>query len=185
MNEYENLINDNIKLAYKIAWEFNKSLNGLIETEDLKSLCLEGLVKAAKTFDTHKDIKFSTYAYPVIKNNVLMHLRNENKSIKNNVKIISLDSTLTEDGSTTLADIIPDSNNVEDIFESKETYGKLKKYINELPKDVQIIILLYGQGFTQVKISELLNKSQPYISRKLKQGINMLRYKYIQDNLEL
>ena len=70
-NEKQELVDKNLKLAYKIAWEYNIKLRGHIELEELQSLAFLGLVKAANTFDISKNFEFSTYAYTVMRNEIL------------------------------------------------------------------------------------------------------------------
>lgn len=52
-----------------------KSLNLNPLDEDLFSIGLIGAVKAVNTFNPDKGVKFSTYATPIIRNEILMTLR--------------------------------------------------------------------------------------------------------------
>ena len=64
----EKLVNDNINLAYKLAWKYYTSYNYKYELEELQSICNIGLVLAAKTFNPELEFNFSTYAYTCMKN---------------------------------------------------------------------------------------------------------------------
>lgn len=52
-----------------------KSLNLNLLDEDLFSIGLIGVVKAAKTFNPDKGVKFTSYATPIIRNEILMSFR--------------------------------------------------------------------------------------------------------------
>lgn len=52
-----------------------KSLNLNTQDEDLYSIGMIGVVKAVNTFNPDKGVKFSTYATPIIRNEILMTFR--------------------------------------------------------------------------------------------------------------
>lgn len=63
MDNRDEFINNNIKLVYACA---NKFRNKGIEFDDLVGAGNLGLVKAVDAFDESRNVKFSTYAVPVI-----------------------------------------------------------------------------------------------------------------------
>ena len=63
MDNRDDFINNNIKLVYACA---NKFRNKGIEFDDLVGSGSLGLVKAVDAFDESRNVKFSTYAVPVI-----------------------------------------------------------------------------------------------------------------------
>lgn len=73
----EDLVLNNIKLAYSVAW--NMKSTG-IEIEDLQSLALLGLVKAAKDFDETRGCKFSSFAITIMRNEILQEVRRQKKT---------------------------------------------------------------------------------------------------------
>lgn len=73
-----------------------KSLNLNPIDEDLFQIGMVGLVKAINTFDFCRDIKFNTYAVPIIRNEILMPLRK-----KRIIPVFSLDEEyFLENGDT-------------------------------------------------------------------------------------
>ncbi len=68
------LIEQNMGLVYSIVKRFN--VRGY-ETEDLVQIGAIGLIKAAKKFDTSFDVKFSTYAVPMIMGEIKRFLRDD------------------------------------------------------------------------------------------------------------
>ena len=73
--EAENtLIEQNMGLVYSVVKRF--SIRGY-ETDDLVQVGSIGLIKAAKKFDTSFDVKFSTYAVPMIMGEIKRFLRDD------------------------------------------------------------------------------------------------------------
>ena len=85
------LVERNLRLVVYIAKKFENTGVGL---EDLISIGTIGLMKAINTFNTDKKIKLATYASRCIENEILMHLRRNNR-IKSE---ISIDEPLNQDG---------------------------------------------------------------------------------------
>ena len=71
------LIERNLRLVVYIARKFENTGVGI---EDLVSIGTIGLIKAVNTFDPSKKIKLATYASRCIENEILMHLRRNNKT---------------------------------------------------------------------------------------------------------
>ena len=80
----DTFILNNMDLAYSIAWRFiPKSYNQGLEKDDIISIATIGLIKAYEKFNPTKfkgengnDIKFSTYAVPVITSEIHNNIRN-------------------------------------------------------------------------------------------------------------
>lgn len=73
------LIERNLRLVVYIARKFE---NTGINIEDLISIGTIGLIKAVNTFNPEKKIKLATYASRCIENEILMHLRRNNKIVR-------------------------------------------------------------------------------------------------------
>lgn len=84
--EDENFIQNNLGLVHLCA---NKFRNKGIEYEEMFSAGCIGLVKAMKSFDPSRNVKFSTYAVPVILGEIKCLFR-DGGSIKVSRKIKSL-----------------------------------------------------------------------------------------------
>lgn len=70
----ERLVTDNIGLVYSVARRF---LNRGYELEDLFQIGCIGLIKSIDKFDITYDVKFSTYAVPMITGEIKRFLRDD------------------------------------------------------------------------------------------------------------
>lgn len=70
----EQLVTDNIGLVYSVARRF---LNRGYELEDLFQIGCIGLMKSIDKFDIQYDVKFSTYAVPMITGEIKRFLRDD------------------------------------------------------------------------------------------------------------
>lgn len=70
----ESLVTDNIGLVYSVARRF---LNRGYELEDLFQIGCIGLIKSIDKFDITYDVKFSTYAVPMITGEIKRFLRDD------------------------------------------------------------------------------------------------------------
>lgn len=75
----EQLIEENMGLVYTVAQRF---LGRGCEHDDLVQIGCIGLMKAVDKFDTEYDVKFSTYAVPMIMGEIRRHLRDNNSLLK-------------------------------------------------------------------------------------------------------
>ena len=71
----EELINGNLKLVLSILKKFNNRCDNM---DDLFQIGCVGLIKAIDNFDLNYNVKFSTYAVPMIIGEVKRHLRDDN-----------------------------------------------------------------------------------------------------------
>ena len=76
-NEYakEKLVNGNLKLVLSILKKYNNRCDNM---DDLFQVGCIGLIKAIENFDLSFDVKFSTYAVPMILGEVKRYLRDNN-----------------------------------------------------------------------------------------------------------
>ena len=66
--------------CWLVVYIARKFENTGINIEDLISIGTIGLIKAVNTFNPEKKIKLATYASRCIENEILMHLRRNNKN---------------------------------------------------------------------------------------------------------
>ena len=164
-NERKHLVLENQRLVHYLVQKLGVDLNSL-DYEDIVSIGTIGLIKAAITFDTAKNIAFSTYASNCINNEIFMHYRKYNKYANN----ISIDEPLANDDEgheLTIADIIPDTKSdfVEKIINREMCINLMSIILNTL-EGKQRIVLLYRIGsITQREIAHKLNISQSYVAR--------------------
>ena len=75
----EKLINGNLKLVLSIL---KKYINRTDNMDDLFQVGCIGLIKAIDNFDLKHEVKFSTYAVPMILGEVKRYLRDNNSSVR-------------------------------------------------------------------------------------------------------
>lgn len=172
------LIEHNLRLVIYIARKYES--NNLTNTEDLISIGTIGLIKAINTYDPGKNIKLATYASRCIENEILMHLRHQNRRRQE----ISLDEPLNidHDGNELLiSDIIgTDEDIIYETIEKDLNKNLLEYALTALsPRERTIIQMRYGLSNqpeqTQKQVAQALGISQSYISRLEKKIIRRLR----------
>lgn len=147
------------------------------ESDDLVSLSRIGMVKAYKTYDIKSGVKFITYAYNVIRNEILMY----NRKILRSKSEIYLDTPLSVDSEgnelTYLSILESDfREGPEYQYEQKEELKSMYRAIEGLdPRDRCIIVSIYLRGKTQREVAKMLNLSQSYISRIERRTLLKLR----------
>jgi RNA polymerase sporulation-specific sigma factor len=173
----ERLINCNLKLVFNLVQRFQ---NRGYELEDLFQIGTIGLIKAVNTFDPAKKIKLATYASRCIENEILMHLRRNNKTRSE----VSFDEPLNIDwdgNELLLSDVLGTENDV--IYKSLEEEVE-KKLLNTAmtklnPREKKIMELRFGlvdgTEKTQKEVADYLGISQSYISRLEKRIIKRLK----------
>lgn len=69
--DQQKLAADNIGLAYKFA--FKNPIRG-VDQDETVSICMMGLVRAARKFNPGRGVRFSTYAYACMRSTLLQHI---------------------------------------------------------------------------------------------------------------
>lgn len=171
------LVERNLRLVVYIARKFENTGVGL---EDLVSIGTIGLIKAANTFRSDKNIKLATYASRCIENEILMYIRkNQNQRLE-----LSLDAPLSSDrdgNELLLSDILgSDEENVGKRLEDEEEKSAIAEAVALLgEREREIIELRFGLGgrreMTQKEVADALGISQSYISRLEKKTITRLK----------
>ena len=166
-NSKQILVERNLRLVVYIAKKFE---NTGVDLEDLISIGTIGLMKAINTFKTNKNIKLATYASRCIENEILMHLRRNNR-IKSEV---SIDEPLNQDSDGNellLSDILGSDDDVTSRrIEDEVDMTLLREAIEKLSKrEKEIMELRFGVGGksekTQKEVADMMGISQSYISR--------------------
>ena len=159
---YQSLLILNDKLNYHVA---RKYLNSGEDVEDLAGIARIGMIKAIKSFDPSKGVKFSTYASRCMTNEILMYFRKEKKHKSN----ISIEQPLSYDGEGNemkLGDLVDSGDDILGEIVEREEIIRLRQAVEQLGgRDRVIIEEMYFKGKTQKQVSELLGLSQSSISR--------------------
>lgn len=167
----------NIPLIHSIVKRF---ANTGIEYTELLSAGYVGYAKALKTYQKGKNVKFSTYAYRCIKNEILYFLRREKRHKDNDVSLYKPMSTdkngnvMTVDSTISSEDM--GEKSLEEKIETNMTIEIMLEIIDEYLSETEAFIIKarYGIGLpkqkTQKEIADEIGMSQANIS-KLEKGI--------------
>jgi RNA polymerase sporulation-specific sigma factor len=158
---------------YSIVFSVMQKLSIPASDEDMFQTGIIGLLKAINTFDFSKGYQFSTYAFPVVRNEILMEFRKIKKSV--NASFSLDDNVDIGDGeSVSYAEMIADRKD----YEENTVNSMLAQQIFEelSPREQRIFIMFFVEGKTQREISEALGITQSYISRIIK-GIGKIKKK--------
>lgn len=139
-----------------------KSLNLNPLDEDLFSTGIIGVVKAVNTFNPDKGVKFSTYATPIIRNEILITFRK-----KQIIPSFSLDEPYDfgNGESVDYSEMIADSRRFEEEVIADMQIERIFSSLNEREKE---IIALSMQDKTQMEVAKIYGISQPQVSRIIK-----------------
>lgn len=145
-----------------IVFSVMKSLSIPLTDEDMFQTGAIGLLKAINTFDTSKGYQFSTYAFSIVRNELLMAFRKSRRSVK--VAFSLDDNADTGNGECVpYAEMIPDGKD----YEENVVNSMLAQQIFERleSREKHIFTMFFIENRTQSEISKALGISQSYVSR--------------------
>lgn len=188
MKNINNLINEykqgNKEVFDNIFMQEERQIKDIIKTfhhmeyEDLYQVACIGLLKAIKSYDTSKNIKFNSYMYNVVKNEILMSLRNNNTMKNSNMEEVSTEAQTTDD--LTVMDTLKSDVNIEDEYlikeEYKELYELIDKYYskNEMKRNVMYALLREEK---QIDVAEKYGISRAYVNKIYQEFVKYGRMK--------
>lgn len=166
-NKYqEKLFNENLCLAYSIAEKFYRE--GFYEDfQDIKQIALIGLWKASKYYD-NKKAKFSTFAYKVMLNDIMLYFHRYKKQYKD----LSINIPVSEDYSNnsdpnnimTLEDKILNDFDIDEVITKLDIQEIIKKVLMKETDKRKEIYNLFLSGKSQNEIAEILGVSRQWVS---------------------
>ena len=188
MKNINNLINEykqgNKEVFDNIFMQEERQIKDIIRTfhhmeyEDLYQVACIGLLKAIKSYDTSKNIKFNSYMYNVVKNEILMTLRNNNTMKNSNMEEVSTEAQTTDD--LTVMDTLKSDVNIEDEYLVKEEYRELYELIdkyyskNEMKRNVMYALLREEK---QMDVAEKYGISRAYVNKIYQEFVKYGRMK--------
>ncbi len=81
-----NLIQENLDLVKKIAWQLHGRVQNIVEIEDLIQQGMEGLVHAAQKYSPREGVNFSQYAQLRIRGSIIDYLRKNSNLCRTTIK---------------------------------------------------------------------------------------------------
>lgn len=149
--ENQAIINDYKKLILFVI----KDMRLTRKIDELFDIGMVGFVRGINTYDKTMNIKYSTYLYTCIKNEIMHHLAYEKREKRAKYKSISLNTLI--DSKTELQDLIGYEVDYFKDYCDRESIEVLKYQIENLPYTEQLILNhLFGlNGYKMMNSNEL------------------------------
>ena len=181
-NVKERLINGNLKLVLSILKKYNNRTDNL---DDLFQIGCIGLIKAIDNFDLSHEVRFSTYAVPMIIGEIKRFLRDNNSiRIARSIKDISYKALKVKEELTNKNNKEPSIKEIAEILELSEY--EVSNALDSMRETISMFDPIYSDSGDTIYLSDQLEdkKSNMYnIDDKiaLKDAIKKLkdREKYI------
>ena len=174
----EDLVNGNLKLVLSILKKYNSRCENM---DDLFQVGCIGLIKAIDNFDLSFDVKFSTYAVPMILGEVKRYLR-DNTSIRiaRSVKDIAFHALQIKEELTKVLDREPSISEIAKKLELTEF--EVSNALDSMKDTLSISEPIYNDGGDTIYLQDQIedkNNNMRYIDDKvaLKEAINDLKDK--------
>lgn len=164
--EINRSVEDNMSLVDFMLYKHFKMFINLYPNlvDDLKQEGYIGLIKAAEQFDESKGA-FITIATFCIKNTMMRFYQRYVKKHYNNknITVISADVTVTDDENITLLDAIFS----EDYEKDRRIDSIMIRTEYSEVKDINLILNMTAQGYSQEEIAKVIGISQVQVSRRI------------------
>ena len=146
----EELVNGNLKLVLSILKKYNNRCDNM---DDLFQVGCIGLIKAIDNFDLNFDVKFSTYAVPMILGEVKRYLRdNSSLRIARSIKDLAYHALQTKE------DLTNELNREPSIREIAEKLGmteyEIGNALDSMKDTVSIFEPIYSDGGDTIYLSD-------------------------------
>ena len=172
----EMLVEENLGLVFTVVKRFQ---GRGCEMEDLVQIGSIGLLKAIDKFDSSYDVKFSTYAVPLIAGEIKRFLRDEEMilALESSAQVESIYRPVYQgDGSDVLLmDKLEEKENANERVLNHMLLEQLLKLLGE--QERQLIDLRYFHDKTQMETARELGISQVQVSRMEKKILQKMRGK--------
>lgn len=159
-------IKENMGLVYKVINEQYYDKKYEFTKEDMVQTGLLALYKAIQTFDESKNIKFSTFAMTVIKNDLLKFATRDYEKYSGviNDTETSLNSTIGNDDDMSMEDRL----GIEEDFSELEG-SELLSYIRERKSEKVVkMVMMLSEGYTYEEVGKKLGCSKQYVNSTIK-----------------
>ena len=152
-------------------------LNKIIELDDFKGECFLKIYKSLDLYDAERGT-MKTFCIKCIKSTALQELR-KSRAFKNQLKnkdnVVSLETTLDDDGECSLNDIVPGKD---DEYFTKDFEKEVLEAIDKLSPREKETMLMKIEGYKTSEIAEILGTTSNNVTNRLAKARTKLR-KYI------
>ena len=174
----EELINGNLKLVLSILKKYNNRCDNM---DDLFQVGCIGLIKAIDNFDLSHDVKFSTYAVPMILGEVKRYLRDNNSvRVARSIKDIAYQAMKVKEELTNKLNTEPSIKMIAD--ELKLSEFEVSNALNSMKDTISMFDPIYNDGGDTIYLADQLedkknNKVNLETKIALKEAMNKLKDK--------
>lgn len=153
MQAKDDLIKGNLKLVLSVL----KSFSGRVDNmDDLFQVGVIGLIKAIDNFDLNHEVKFSTYAVPMIIGEIKRYLRdNSSLRISRSIKDLAYKALRTKDELTFLNNREPTALEIAEKLHISE--WDVIQALNSLKDTVSMFEPIYNDGGDVIYLSDQLS----------------------------
>lgn len=166
-DDQKKLLEENFEFAKKVA--FKSSIANSMNKDDVVDIAIEALIKAVKSFDENRNVKFTSFAYRVIQNHLI-------DVFKKNYKKEVLTDNVGEEAVAT--------DDLTQLFEIDEKKQKLYEFLIKHQHDREINLLIHryfnddDKITTQSELAKFYQLSQPQLSHLERRGKERLRKEF-------
>jgi len=173
----EELINGNLKLVLSVLRGYNNRTDNL---DDLFQIGCVGLIKAIDYFDLQHEVKFSTYAVPMILGEIKRYLRdNSSVRVSRNLKDIAYRALKVKEHLTNKFNKEPTVKQIADILELTEF--EVNQALEAMKDAVSMSEPIYSDGGDTIYLSEQIADNKDKIgldmSLMIKEALSALKEK--------
>ena len=173
----DELINGNLKLVLSILRKYNNRTDNL---DDLFQVGCVGLIKAIDNFDLSHEVKFSTYAVPMILGEIKRYLRdNSSLRVTRNLKDIAYKGLKAKEELTNKLNREPTVKEIADVLELNEL--EVIQAFEAVKDAVSMSEPIYSDGgdtiYLEEQIADKKDKIGQDMSIMLKEALNKLKDK--------
>ena len=172
------LVNGNLKLVLSLLRKFNNRTDNM---DDLFQIGCIGLIKAIDNFDLSHNVRFSTYAVPMILGEVKRYLRDNNSlRISRSIKDTAYKAIKVKDELTTINGVEPSIYEVAKVLGVSEIDVILA--LDSLKEPISMFEPIYNDGGDTIYLSDQLEDKKDNINSwdikiYLKEAIKKLKEK--------
>ena len=173
----DELISGNLKLVLSILRKYNNRIDNL---DDLFQVGCVGLIKAIDNFDLAHEVKFSTYAVPMILGEIKRYLRdNSSLRVTRNLKDIAYKGLKAKEELTNKLNREPTMKEIADVLELTEL--DVMQAFEAVKDAVSMSEPIYSDGGDTIYLEEQIADKKDKIGQDmnimLKEALNKLKAK--------
>ena len=157
----EELINGNLKLVLSVLKKFIGRTDNL---DDLFQVGVIGLIKAIDNFDLNHEVRFSTYAVPMIMGEIKRYLRdNSSLRISRSIKDLAYKALKAKDELISVFDKEP--TNLEIAYKLNVKESEVVEALNSLKDTVSMFEPIYNDGGDVIYLADQLTNDDSIYDR--------------------